>query len=100
MDDGLLARGPIDAWRSILVQHERWERSINGFNGFYFSFITLSTVGFGDITPASRMARWLAAMEAMTGIALCGSRHRRFVALYRSDEGKFHIGNSTPKSDD
>src|SRR5882757_1142635 len=37
------------------------------FNGFYFSFITLSTVGFGDITPVSRMARWLAAMEAMTG---------------------------------
>jgi hypothetical protein len=43
-------------------------RSINGFNGFYFSFITLSTVGFGDITPVSRMARWLAAMEAMTGL--------------------------------
>ncbi len=28
-------------------------RSINGFNGFYFSFITLSTVGYGDITPPS-----------------------------------------------
>src|SRR5438034_2983950 len=25
-------------------------RSINGFNGFYFSFITLSTVGYGDIS--------------------------------------------------
>src|SRR5947199_3358407 len=43
-------------------------RSINGFNGFYFSFVTLSTVGYGDITPVSRMARWLAAMEAMTGL--------------------------------
>ena len=41
---------------------------MNGFNGFYFSFITLSTVGYGDITPASRMARWLAAIEAMTGL--------------------------------
>ena len=41
-------------------------RSIEGFNGFYFSFITLSTVGYGDITPVSRLARWLAAMEAMT----------------------------------
>ena len=40
-------------------------RSIEGFNGFYFSFITLSTVGYGDITPVSRLARWLAAMEAM-----------------------------------
>ena len=38
-----------------------------GFDAFYFSFITLSTVGYGDITPVSRIARWLAAMEAMTG---------------------------------
>src|SRR5438046_8500572 len=43
-------------------------RSINGFNGFYFSFITLSTVGYGDITPVSKVARMLAAMEAMTGL--------------------------------
>ena len=41
---------------------------MNGFTGFYFSFITLSTVGYGDITPVSRIARWLAAMEAMTGL--------------------------------
>src|SRR5437016_12145530 len=39
-------------------------RSMSGFTGFYFSFITLSTVGYGDITPVSRIARWLAAMEA------------------------------------
>jgi hypothetical protein len=32
--------------------------SINGFTGFYFSFITVSTVGYGDITPVSRTARW------------------------------------------
>src|SRR5262249_3709985 len=44
------------------------EHSINGFTGFYFSFVTLSTVGYGDITPVSRFARWLAAMEAMTGL--------------------------------
>src|SRR5438045_4182552 len=33
-------------------------RSINGFNAFYFSFITLSTVGYGYITPASTIASW------------------------------------------
>ena len=47
------------------------KQSMNGFNAFYFSFITLSTVGYGDITPASRIARWLAATEAMTVTALC-----------------------------
>jgi hypothetical protein len=64
-------------------------RSINGFNGFYFSFITLSTVGYGDITPVSRMARWLAAMEAMTGLLYVAVLIARLVALY-----------STPKSPD
>ena len=71
-----------------------------GFNAFYFSFITLSTVGYGDITPVSRIARWLAAMEAMTGLLYVTVLIARLVALYRSGEGKFHIGNSTPKSDD
>ena len=74
--------------------------SMNGFTGFYFSFITLSTVGYGDITPVSRIARWLAAMEAMTGSLYVAVLIARLVALYRSDAGKFHVGNSTPKSDD
>ena len=75
-------------------------QSMNGFNAFYFSFITLSTVGYGDITPASRIARWLAAMEAMTGMLYVAVLIARLVALYRSGDGKFHIGNSTPKSND
>src|SRR3989440_5253276 len=64
-------------------------RSMNGFNGFYFSFITLSTVGYGDITPVSKIARWLAAMEAMTGLLYVAVLIARLVALY-----------STPKSSD
>jgi hypothetical protein len=64
-------------------------RSMNGFNAFYFSFITLSTVGYGDITPVSRIARWLAAMEAMTGLLYVAVLIARLVSLY-----------SSPKSDD
>src|SRR5438094_8047365 len=63
--------------------------SMSGFTGFYFSFITLSTVGYGDITPVSRLARWLAAMEAMTGLLYVAVLIARLVALY-----------SSPKSDD
>jgi hypothetical protein len=33
----------------------------------YFSFVTLSTLGYGDITPLSRPARNLAALEAIFG---------------------------------
>ena len=59
-------------------------QSINGFSGFYFSFITLSTVGYGDITPVSRFARWLAALEAMTGLLYVAVLIARLVALYSS----------------
>lgn len=64
-------------------------QTINGFTGFYFSFITLSTVGYGDITPVSRVARWLAAMEAMIGLLYVAVLIARLVSLYsrtKSDE--------------
>jgi hypothetical protein len=64
-------------------------QSMNGFNAFYFSFVTLSTVGYGDITPVSKAARMLAAMEAMTGLLYVAVLIARLVALY-----------STPKSHD
>ena len=63
---------------------ERGSHSMNGFTGFYFSFITLSTVGYGDITPVSQAARWLAAMEAMTGLLYVAVLIARLVSLYSS----------------
>jgi hypothetical protein len=60
----------------------RGAHSMNGFTGFYFSFITLSTVGYGDITPVSQAARWLAAMEAMTGLLYVAVLIARLVSLY------------------
>ncbi len=64
------------------------KETMEGFNAFYFSFITLSTVGYGDITPISKVARMLAATEAMTGLLYVAVLIARLVALY-----------SAPKSD-
>jgi len=61
---------------------DRGVHSMNGFTGFYFSFITLSTVGYGDITPVSQAARWLAALEAMTGLLYVAVLIARLVSLY------------------
>ena len=58
--------------------------SMNGFDGFYFSFVTLSTVGYGDITPVSKVARMLAAMEAVTGLLYVAVLIARLVSLYSS----------------
>ena len=33
----------------------------------YFSFVTLTTVGYGDITPVARAARSMAMLEALVG---------------------------------
>ena len=33
----------------------------------YFSFATLTTLGYGDILPTSPISRMLASMEAITG---------------------------------
>ena len=57
---------------------------VHSFDAFYFSFITLSTVGYGDITPMSHVARTLAMAEAMTGTLYIAVLISRLVALYTS----------------
>ena len=62
--------------------------SLASFDAFYFSFITLSTVGYGDITPVSHVARTLAMTEAMTGTLYMAVLISRLVALYSSQAAK------------
>lgn len=57
---------------------------LHSFDALYFSFITLSTVGYGDITPLSNAARMLAMTEAMTGTLYMAVLISRLVALYTS----------------
>lgn len=43
------------------------EHSLGPFRLLYFSFVTLTTVGYGDATPVLPLARALAIVEALTG---------------------------------
>jgi len=56
------------------------------FNAYYFSFVTLSTVGYGDVTPVSNGARALAVAEAMTGTLFVAVLIARLVALYSTQD--------------
>lgn len=53
------------------VDHGPYLNGVAGRPGasdlLYFSVVTLSTVGFGDITPASQLARAVSVVEALTG---------------------------------
>ncbi len=48
----------------------------------YYSFVTLTTTGYGDITPAHPVARSLAVLEALTGQLYLAITVARLVALY------------------
>ncbi len=48
----------------------------------YFSFCTLSTVGYGDIVPVSRLARSCAMMESVTGQLYLAILVARLVGLH------------------
>ena len=58
--------------------------TMDGFSAFYFSFITLCTVGYGDLTPVSRAARMLAVTEAITGLFYMAVLISRLVSMYSS----------------
>ena len=55
-----------------------------GFSGFlYFSLTTITTLGYGDITPVRPTAGIWATLEAATGIFFMAILVARLVSLYR-----------------
>jgi hypothetical protein len=70
--------------------------SMRGVTALYFSFITLSTVGYGDIVPVSGSARMLAALEATVGVFYTTVLIARLVSLY-SSPGAFTASGPSAK---
>jgi voltage-gated potassium channel Kch len=58
------------------------------FTAFYFSASTLTTVGYGDISPASPLVRLIAVTEAATGFALISLAVTYLLSVYRALESK------------
>jgi len=54
-------------------------------NLIYFSFITITTVGYGDILPISMMAKTLSYMEAIFGQVYLTVLVARLIAIYVAD---------------
>ncbi|HEX5222117.1 MAG TPA: potassium channel family protein [Verrucomicrobiae bacterium] len=58
--------------------------AMDDFNALYFSFVSLCTVGYGDITPVSRGAKMVAVLEAITGLFYMAILISRLVSVYSS----------------
>jgi hypothetical protein len=54
----------------------------------YYSFVTLTTVGYGDITPVHPLARSLAVFEALTGQLFPAILLARLVSLVQTGRGR------------
>jgi len=52
----------------IVGKKEGWSR----FDSFYWSFITATTVGYGDFRPTKRSSRIIAVVIALAGFILTG----------------------------
>jgi hypothetical protein len=61
-------RQPSHCWDKSLEEKEGWSR----FDGIYWSFITATTVGYGDIRPVKRASRVIAIVIALLGLTLTG----------------------------
>ena len=57
----------------------------------YLSFVTLTTVGFGDITPLSNLARSVVVLEALIGQIFLVTLVARLVSLYRREHSSSPI---------
>ncbi len=64
------------AWAMLYVQIERWwpgsfsvpEQSDIWASMLYYSLVTLTTLGYGDVLPVSDIARMAAGFEAVVGV--------------------------------
>jgi hypothetical protein len=65
-------------------------RRMEGFNCIYFSFVTLSTIGYGDVIPVAPAARMLAITEATSGLFYIAILISRLVSLQATTAAPSH----------
>jgi hypothetical protein len=73
---------------SLAIPGEGAQSNFSLTVAIYYSFVTLTTLGYGDIAPRSDVARGLAILEAVAGQLYLAVMIARLVSLYASGAGK------------
>lgn len=68
------------------------------FDGIWWSFVTATTVGYGDISPATPAGRVIAAILMIVGIGLIGSLTSTLTALFYQRHESTSKKNAKTKS--
>lgn len=80
---GSLYWGLDQVWpNSIVVSGPGASQPFHLAEGIYFSFITLATVGYGDMVPGNEIVRGLAIVEAIAGQFYLAVMIARLMSLY------------------
>jgi hypothetical protein len=86
---------------NVAIERSMTEQSSHATKLLYFSFVTLTTLGYGDISPRSELAQMMAVGEAVIGQLYLAIFVARLVALYVSgDRHRPRIRRSTGDDDD
>lgn len=80
---GLLLR----AFEKSIVPHSIW-------NWLWFSFVTESTVGYGDICPQSHMGRLISGLAAITGVFIFSYKVAEVRELCKLSKSELQLCNS------
>jgi voltage-gated potassium channel len=65
----------------------------------YFSFVTLTTLGFGDITPSGEMAQMLVTAEAIIGQLYIAIFIARLMSLYLRGDRDHRFDKASPRNE-
>jgi hypothetical protein len=70
-------------------------RVLSWFDCQYYSFVTLTTLGYGDIVPMTAQARSLSMIEAMSGTMYVAILIARLVGIHSGRRSERHLETAT-----
>lgn len=66
--------------QALALQHDKL------FDFIYFSFVTITTLGYGDIVPVAKIAKMLSVLESLIGQLFIALLVARLVGLYTAQQ--------------